>query len=78
MKSVTCPTCNVVSSVPEEARAFRCSNCGALVEHVDRRPRIQRRESANNSPLAKILVLALGAMLLLWMFGAFGDSCVGL
>jgi hypothetical protein len=32
VKDVTCPTCWVPAQVPNEARAYRCANCGALVE----------------------------------------------
>jgi ribosomal protein L34E len=64
VKAVTCPKCQVVSSVPDEAGAYRCSNCGSFIEGLDRgRPRV--REGANNSPAVKALVLALGAAILI-------------
>ena len=73
MKTVSCPVCGVNSEIPDEARAYKCSNCDSFIQNVDGRPRAQKRESANNSPLAKILVLALGTILILAMFGVFGD-----
>jgi DNA-directed RNA polymerase subunit RPC12/RpoP len=62
VKSITCPRCSVVSSIPDEAKAYKCSNCGALVENVDGHPRAH--ESANNSPAVKALVLILGGAIL--------------
>ncbi len=40
VKDITCPTCGVTAQVPNEARAYRCGNCWALVEGLDTgRPR---------------------------------------
>jgi hypothetical protein len=72
MKSVVCPKCAVASSVPDEAKAYTCSNCGTFVEGLETgRPRA--REGANNSPAVKALVLILGAVILLaLLFGPCG------
>ena len=72
MKVVICPQCSVHSEVPDEAKAFRCRNCDAFVENIDSRAKVRKQESANNSALAKVFVIGIGVVLLMWVFG---DTC---
>ena len=61
------PACNVTNTIPNEATAFDCTNCHAFVRIKGKRLEADVRESANNSPLAKMLVLLIGAIFLIWL-----------
>lgn len=63
--NTVCPTCNVALQVPDEARAFRCHNCGELAT-VDASGAARRAKTeATSSQVAKVVVIVLG-IILLW------------
>jgi hypothetical protein len=38
MASVTCPNCNSVNQIPDQAWAFRCPTCAADIRYYDQAP----------------------------------------
>jgi hypothetical protein len=57
VKDVTCPTCGVTSQVPNEARAYRCGNCWALVEGLlTGHPRVRNPVTSTLWTVATVIV----------------------
>lgn len=73
MKDVTCPTCGVTAQVPNEARAYRCGNCWALVEGLlNGHPRVRNPVTTTLWTVATVIVaLVLFTMILQLVFSAF-------
>jgi hypothetical protein len=65
VKDVTCPACGVPAEVPNEARAYRCANCWALVEGLSTgRPRVRNPVTTTLWTVATVIVgLVLFAMI---------------
>ena len=73
MKDITCPTCGVTAQVPNEARAYRCGNCWALVEGLDTgRPRVRNPVTTTLWTVATVIVgLILFFMIMQLVFVLF-------
>ncbi len=70
MKDVTCPTCEVTAQVPDEARAYRCGNCWALVEGLlTGQPRVRNPVTTTLWTVAMVIVgLVLFGMIMQLVF----------
>jgi hypothetical protein len=73
VKDVTCPTCGVTAQVPEEARAYRCGNCWALVEGLlTGPPRVRNPVTTTLWTVATVIVgLVLFSMVWTLVFALF-------
>jgi hypothetical protein len=70
VKDVTCPTCGVTAPVPNEARAYRCGNCWALVEGLlTDQPRVRNPVTTTLWTVATVIVgLVLFGMIMQLVF----------
>jgi hypothetical protein len=73
VKDVTCPACGVPAEVPNEARAYRCGNCWALVEGLTTgHPRVRNAVTTTLWTVATVIV----GLVLFWMIVTFVISLI--
>jgi hypothetical protein len=67
VKSVTCPNCRVVSQIPDEAWAYKCSNCGREVK--------LRYSGAEKVQIAGKVISQIGTLIMLLVALAIFGAC---